>query len=55
MNRVTREDVAAALATVTDEETGKDVMSAGIVQGLVVREGHVGFSLEVDPAKGAAK
>ncbi|ABS64066.1 protein of unknown function DUF59 [Parvibaculum lavamentivorans DS-1] len=55
MTRVTRDDIAAALAGVTDDESGKDVMSAGIVQGLVVREGHVGFSLEVDPAKGAAK
>ncbi|MEQ8268276.1 MAG: iron-sulfur cluster carrier protein ApbC [Parvibaculum sp.] len=55
MNPVTRDDIAAALASVTDEETGKDVMSAGLVQGLVVREGHVGFSLEVDPAKGAEK
>ncbi len=55
MTRVTRDDVAAALATVTDSESGRDVMSADLVQGLVVREGHVGFSLEVDPAKGAEK
>ncbi|MBO6635642.1 iron-sulfur cluster carrier protein ApbC [Parvibaculum sp.] len=55
MTGVTRDDVAAALATVTDGESGKDVMSAGLVQGLVVREGHVGFSLEVDPAKGPEK
>ena len=55
MTRVTRNDIAAALATVTDSESGTDVMSAGLVQGLVVREGHVGFSLEVDPAKGAEK
>tara|TARA_R110002110_G_scaffold3104_7_gene15902 strand:- start:20920 stop:22092 length:1173 start_codon:yes stop_codon:yes gene_type:complete len=55
MDSITRDDIAAALATVRDEETGDDVMSAGIVQGLVVREGHVGFSLEVDPAKGAQK
>src|SRR5690554_6196086 len=55
MNRVTRDDIATALASVTDEQSGKDVMTAGLVQGLVVREGHVGFSLEVDPAKGAAK
>jgi ATP-binding protein involved in chromosome partitioning len=55
MSRVSRDDIAAALAGVIDEESGKDVMSAGLVQGLVVREGHVGFSLEVDPAKGAQK
>src|SRR5690606_7725880 len=55
MTRVTREDIAAALAKVIDEESGKDVVSGGILQGLVVREGHVGFSLEVDPAKGHEK
>ncbi|PKP76628.1 MAG: hypothetical protein CVT81_13705, partial [Alphaproteobacteria bacterium HGW-Alphaproteobacteria-3] len=55
MASVTRDDVAAALSTVSDEESGKDVVSAGLVQGLVVREGHVGFSIEVDPAKGAQK
>ena len=55
MSRVTRDEIAAALAKVIDEESGKDVVSAGLVQGLVVREGHVGFSLEVDPAKGAEK
>ncbi|MDO8839823.1 MAG: Mrp/NBP35 family ATP-binding protein [Parvibaculum sp.] len=55
MSSITRDDVAAALSVVIDDETGKDVVTAGILQGLVVREGHVGFSLEVDPARGAAK
>ncbi|MEX0838260.1 MAG: iron-sulfur cluster carrier protein ApbC [Parvibaculum sp.] len=55
MSSVTRDDVAAALSRIVDEETGKDVVAGGILQGLVVREGHVGFSLEVDPAKGTAK
>ena len=51
----TKEDILAALSRVPDEDSGKDVVSAGIIQGVVVREGHVGFSIEVDPAKGAAK
>ncbi len=55
MASVTRDDITAALSTVLDEDSGKDVVSAGLIQGLVVREGHVGFSLEVDPEKGAAK
>lgn len=55
MSRVTRDDIAAALANVIDEESGKDVVTSGLIQGLVVREGHVGFSLEVDPAKGAER
>jgi ATP-binding protein involved in chromosome partitioning len=44
--------VLAALRTVTDPGTGVDVVSAGMVQGLSVRGGAVGFALEVDPARG---
>ena len=55
MPTLTKEDILSALSRVTDEDTGRDVVSAGIIQGVVLREGHVGFSIEVDPAKGAAK
>tara|TARA_Y100001933_G_scaffold208367_2_gene211885 strand:+ start:13260 stop:14417 length:1158 start_codon:yes stop_codon:yes gene_type:complete len=55
MASVTRDDIAAALSAIMDEDSGKDVVSAGLIQGLVVREGHVGFSVEVDPKKGAEK
>ena len=51
----TKDAILSALSRVTDEDLGRDVVSAGIIQGLVLREGHVGFSIEVDPAKGAAK
>mgnify|MGYP003117898887 FL=1 len=51
----TKEDILSALSRVTDKDLGKDVVSAGIIQGVVLREGHVGFSIEVDPAKGAEK
>ena len=51
MASVTRDDIAAALSAIMDEDSGKDVVSAGLIQGLVVREGHVGFSVEVDPKK----
>jgi ATP-binding protein involved in chromosome partitioning len=44
--------VLAALRTVSDPETGADVVSSGMVQGLTVRDGAVGFALEVDPARG---
>lgn len=52
---VTKEEVLAALRSVTDTDSKKDVVSAGLIQGLVLRENHVGFSIEVDPAKGAQK
>jgi ATP-binding protein involved in chromosome partitioning len=48
----TREDVEKALERVIDPDTGKSVMASGMIDGLVVRDGHVGFALEVDPARG---
>ena len=31
----------------------QDVVAAGLIQGLVVKDGHVGFAVEVDPKQGA--
>ena len=52
MNRATREDIIEALSGVTDPATNRDVVSSGLIQGLVVRDGHIGFSLEVAPERG---
>ena len=52
MNRATREDIIEALSGVTDPATNTDVVSSGLIQGLVVRDGHIGFSLEVAPERG---
>jgi len=41
-----------ALKRVRDPESGDDVLTAGLVQGLEVREGHVSFALEVSPQRG---
>ncbi|HTQ13625.1 MAG TPA: iron-sulfur cluster carrier protein ApbC [Rhizomicrobium sp.] len=49
---VTREDILKALSGVIDPATGRDIVASGLVQGLVVRDGHVGFSLEVPAARG---
>src|SRR5471032_1932063 len=48
----TREKVLEALGRVVDPATGRSVTEAGLIQGLVLREGHVGFSVEVPPARG---
>ena len=56
-----KEQILKALSQVRDsDETGAgkdrpDVVTAGLIQGLVVKDGHVGFAVEVDPAEGAAK
>jgi ATP-binding protein involved in chromosome partitioning len=49
---VAREDILKALGGVTDPASGQDIVTSGLVQGLVVRDGHVGFSLEVPAARG---
>ena len=47
MARVTEDEVRAALAGVTG-------VQEGMVSGLVVKDGNVGFALEVAPDRGAA-
>ncbi len=54
MANISNNDVLAALSTVKDPDTDQDVVSANMVQGLVLKDGHVLFSLEVDPARGPA-
>jgi ATP-binding protein involved in chromosome partitioning len=53
MERVTEQQVLAALAHVMDPAAGRDIVGLGMISGLVVRDGNVGFSIEVDPRKGA--
>lgn len=52
MAQATRDDVLKALSGVVDQDSGKNVVEAGLVQGLVLRDGHVGFALEVPAARG---
>lgn len=52
MARVTEDQVLAALKAVEDPDKGQDIVSLGMVSGLVVKDGNVGFAIEVDPARG---
>ncbi len=52
MAAVTREDVLGALARVVDPVSGQSLVASGLVQGLVVKDGHVGFSIEVPAERG---
>jgi ATP-binding protein involved in chromosome partitioning len=47
-----KDDVLKALSAVIDPATRRNVVEADMVQGLVVRDGHVGFSIEVAPERG---
>jgi ATP-binding protein involved in chromosome partitioning len=51
---VGEQQVLDALRGVRDDERGGDVVSLGMVSGLAVRDGHVAFALEVEPARAAA-
>ncbi len=52
MSRITEEQVLEALRGVKDPDRDADIVSLGMVQGLVVKEGNVGFAIEVDPKRG---
>ena len=53
MSRISEDEILDCLRGVTDPASGKDIVSLGMVSGLVVKDGNVGFAIEVDPARGA--
>jgi len=52
MSGLTEQQVLAALRHVVDPDRGKDIVSLGMVSGVQLREGHVGFAIEVEPQRG---
>jgi len=52
MTAITQEQVLAALQRIAAPQGG-NLVSNDMISGLVVRDGHVGFSIEVDPQAGA--
>src|SRR5690349_1056065 len=51
MSGPSEQQVLDALRAVRDDERGGDIVGLGMVSGLAVREGHVAFALEVEPAR----
>ena len=49
MAQVSEAEVREALRHILDPESGQDIVSKAMVSGLIVREGNVGFALEIDP------
>src|SRR5947208_16615690 len=49
---VTERQILDALGTVRDPDRGGDIVSLGMVSGVVVRDGNVGFAIEVEPERG---
>ena len=53
MSEITNDIILDALKKVTDPISGKDLVSAGMIQGLQTRDGNVAFAIEVPAEKGA--
>ncbi len=53
MPQVSHEDILSLLREVVDPERDQDVVTLGMINGIQVRDGHVAFAIEVDPAKAA--
>ena len=51
LDAVTTEAVLDALRRVPHPRRGGDVVGLGMVSGVVVKDGNVGFAIEVDPAE----
>ncbi|HMA16053.1 MAG: iron-sulfur cluster carrier protein ApbC [Bacteroidota bacterium] len=54
MSAVSEAAVLEALKRVKDPAKGEDIVALGMVSGLIVKDGNVGFAIEVDPRQGAA-
>jgi len=48
----TERQILDALKHVVDPEKGADIVSLGMVSGVVVRDGNVAFAIEVEPERG---
>jgi ATP-binding protein involved in chromosome partitioning len=52
MSAVTERQILDALSQVADPDKGADIVSLGMVSGLVIREANVAFAIEVESERG---
>ena len=53
MGQVTEQQIMESLKAVIEPGSGSDIVSRDMVAGLVIKDGNVGFVIEVDPREGA--
>ncbi len=53
MAEVTAEQVLEALKVVDDPFKKENIVDLGMIDGLQIKDGHVAFAIEIDPAQGA--
>jgi ATP-binding protein involved in chromosome partitioning len=54
MSGINEATVMDALRAVKEPAKGQDIVALGMISGLVIKDGNVGFAIEVDPRQGAA-
>jgi ATP-binding protein involved in chromosome partitioning len=52
MSAVTEQQILDALGRIADPDKGSDIVSLGMVSGLVIRDDNVAFAIEVDSERG---
>ncbi|TAN64087.1 MAG: iron-sulfur cluster carrier protein ApbC [Magnetospirillum sp.] len=52
MAEVTEQQIIEALKAIHDPDKKADIVSLGMVSGIAVKNGHVAFAIEVEPARG---
>ena len=53
MAEVTEQQIIEALTQIIDPDKKADIVSLGMVSGIAVKNGHVAFAIEVEPARGS--
>jgi ATP-binding protein involved in chromosome partitioning len=53
MSAVAERQILDALGRIADPDKGADIVSLGMVSGLVIRDGNVAFAIEVESERGA--
>jgi len=51
MSAINEEQILNALGAIRDGD--EDIVKAGMISGLQIKDGHVAFAIEVDPARGS--
>lgn len=51
MTQVTETEISTALKSVKIPDSDHNIVDAGLVSGLIVKDGHVQFALEIDPSR----
>ena len=54
MSGVTEARIMEALKGVKEPKRNQDIVSLGMISGLIIKDGNVGFAIEVDPKEGPA-